>query len=467
MTEPTRRIAAAALALAALAAAAPDPAPAQPAAGGDDGFALPPIAFDTFTLENGLRFLVSEDRSAPVVAVNVWYDVGSGHEPPGRSGFAHLFEHLMFEETENLEDGEIDRLITQAGGSYNGTTNEYRTAYFEVLPSNRVNLALWIEAERMARLRVTPETFRNQREVVKEERRLRYDNQPYVNAQVTLDTMVMRDYPPYRHTVIGSMEDLDAATADDAREFYERFYVPNNATVVVAGDVPTAQVRELAEEYFGPIPRGADPDPLPPPPPLPRTDGERRRVVPDPLANTPLYVAGFAIPPHDHPDTYPLTLLSSVFSEGESSRLHRRLVKEEAAALVVVSALDSRLGPGIFFFGGLPNQGVAVGRIEALVDEEIEKLKAEGVTERELRKAKNQLRARLVRGRLEVREKASQLQHYRLLHGDPSQINRELEDFGRVTVDDIRRVARAYLTEANRAVVIAEPAGAGAGEEGR
>lgn len=424
----------------------------------------PPVAFDTFRLANGLLFVVHEDHSTPIVTVNVWYDVGSAHEPAGRSGFAHLFEHMLFQETDNLDKGEFAELIRGAGGSYNGTTNNDRTAYFESLPSSRLNLALWLEAERMVRLQVTGENFEREREVVKEERRLGVENRPYGEAFETLDTLVS-DWPPYDHTVIGSMGDLNAASPEDVLEFYRRFYVPNNATVVVAGDVTVAQVREFADQYFAGIPRGSDPDALPPLPAVPRTDGERRRTLEDKLANTPLYMAGFNVPPHDHADTYALQLLSSLFSQGESSRLFQRLVKEEKAALTVFSAMDTRVGPSSFFFAALPNQGVDIERIEALVNGEVEKLQAEGISARELDKAKNQLRAGQIMGRQTVFSRAESLHHYRRYHGDVAEINTDLPRYMAVTANDIRRVARTYLVPANRTVIIAVP-GKQASEDG-
>jgi len=419
--------------------------------------AAPRVPFDTFTLANGLRVIVHEDRSTPIVAVNVWYDVGSAHEPPGRSGFAHLFEHMLFQETENLEKGEFDRLLDEAGGQNNGTTNQDRTAYFEWLPSNRVNLALWLEAERMARLRVTPENFAREREVVKEERRLRVDNQPYGVAFLTLDTLASH-WPPYRHTVIGSMDDLNAATADDVLDFYRRYYVPNNATVVVAGAVSTAQVRALAEEYFGAIPRGPEKPPLPPIPPTPRTDGERRATLEDRLANTPLFLAAFNIPPHRHPDTRALDLLAAILSRGQSSRLFQRLVKDERAALNVFVYLDSRVGPGLLVVQAIPNQGVELARIEALVWEELEKVKTGGVTARELEKAKNQIRASQILGRQTVFGKSQAFHHYRLYHGATAEIDTDLDHYAAVTAEEIQRVARTYLVPANRTVLHVRPA---------
>ena len=418
---------------------------------------VPPIPIDTFTLANGLHVVVSPDPSTPVVAVNMWYNVGSAHEEEGRSGFAHLFEHMLFEETENLEDGEMDRLVSQAGGVYNGTTNTDRTAYYEVLPSNRVNLAFWLHAERMGRLVVSAANFENQREVVKEERRMRVDNQPYVSAQLTQDTL-SQDYEPYRHTVIGSMEDLDAAQVEDVQAFYRVHYVPNNAVLTVAGDVTVDQVRELAEEYFGDIPRGPDPEPLPPPPSLPRTDGERRAEVSDPLAQLPLVWMTYGIPPASHPDQDALSVLAQIFSTGESSRLHRRLVNEEEAALAFIANADRRVGPGGMIFGALPNQGVAIETLEGLIQEEIARLQDGGVTERELAKAKNQLRAQAVGARSTVQSKAELLQSFQLFYGSAFEANRALDRLEAVTADDVVRVARTYLVPENRTVVIARPA---------
>ena len=445
------RIRAGSAALAALLAlAAPRPALGQGA------FTLPPIPIDTFTLANGLRVIVSEDHSAPLVAVSVWYHVGSAHEAPGRSGFAHLFEHMLFEETENLSDGVLDQLITQAGGDLNGTTSTDRTAYFETLPANQVELALWADADRMDRLRVTERGFETQREVVKEERRLRIDNQPYANAELALDTLAT-DWLPYRHTTIGTMDDLEAATAADALEFYERYYVPNNAVLAVVGDVTTAQVREMVQKHFGSIPRGPDVPELPPVPATPRTDGERRVVMPDPMAQLPRVWMAYSVPPANHRDSYALALLASIFGNGESSRLQRRLVQEEQAALDVSARLERQQGPGLFTFGAIPNLGVEVTRLEALIDEEIAELIADGVTERELQKARNQRRAGEVASRLQVMSKGDLLQQATLRFGTPFRANDEYARYEQVTREDVQRVARTYLTTANRTVVVAEP----------
>lgn len=428
-----------------------------PGGGTAQAVVVPPLPIDTFTLSNGLRVMVSPDHSTPVVAVSMWYNVGSAHEAPGRSGFAHLFEHMLFEETENLADGEMDLLVSRAGGIYNGTTDTDRTAYFEVLPSNRVNLALWLHAERMGRLVVSEENFENQREVVKEERRQRVENQPYAVAQLTRDTL-SQDYAPYRHTVIGSMDDLDAARVDDVRAFYRRHYSPNNAVLAVVGDVTTDQVRALAGEFLGSIPPGPDPDPLPGFPTTPRRDGERSAVVDDPLAQLPLLTLSYGTPPGSHPDHDALSVLAQIFSTGESSRLYQRLVNREEAAVAFIADVDRRVGPGTLFFAALPNQGFEVDALRALMDDEIARLQRDGVTERELAKALNQIRSQAVAARSTVENKAALLQSYNLLYGNPFEANRDLDRLQSVTAEDVRRVARTYLVSENRTVVVARPA---------
>lgn len=438
----------------AVAAWVASPVHAQP---GLEDLTIPAIPLDTFSLANGLRVIVSEDHSTPVVAVEMWYRVGSAREPEGRSGFAHFFEHMAFEDTEHMAEGEFARLIHRAGGVYNGATDTDRTAFSEVLPSNRVNLALWSHAERMARLRISADDFETQRRVVQEERRLRVDNQPYAGSQLSVDTVAFRDYLPYRHPVIGSMADLEAASVDDAREFYGRFYSPNNAVLAVVGDVSTADVRKMVETYFGDIPRGVELPPLPPAPEAPRVDGERRRIEPAPLAQVPLVWMAYNVPPADHVDHYALTLVSQVLSVGESSRLRRRLITESGAALDVTAQVDRRRGPGIFLIGGVPNQGRDVAEVERLITEEIERIAVEGVTPAELAAARNQVYTGAVTQRLTVQGKAQLLQTYALYSDSAFRVNEDLRRFDDVTPDDVRRVTARYLVDSNRTVVIAQP----------
>ncbi|MGQ0814110.1 MAG: M16 family metallopeptidase [Gemmatimonadota bacterium] len=417
----------------------------------------PKTNYQTFTMENGLRFIVHEDHSTPIVAVNVYYDVGSAHEEAGRSGFAHLFEHMLFQETENLAKGDFDKYLSGAGATLNGTTNTDRTLYFEVVPSNRVNLALWLEAERMARLKVTEDNFKREREVVKEERRLRIDNAPYGNGFLMLDTL-HTDYKPYRHTVIGTMDDLNAATVADVTAFYRKYYVPNNATITLAGDITLDQAKKLAQEYFGPIKKGAEVATLPPAAPAPRTDGERRQTLEDKLASVPLLFVAYNVPEHKEDDTYALQLLAAILGTGESSRLNQALVKEAKVANFAGAFLSSRLRGGFLGFQAQPTQGNDVSKVESLLYEQVDKIKNEGINPQELAKAKRQFIAGAIMGRQTVMSKAEALQHARFMHGDIESINTDLDNYSAVTADDIRRVAQKYLNPANRTVVTVVPA---------
>lgn len=416
----------------------------------------PKTNYQTFMLENGLQFIVHEDHSTPIVAVNVYYDVGSAHEEDGRSGFAHLFEHMLFQETENLDKGDFDKYLSSAGANVNGTTNTDRTFYFEVVPSNRINLALWLEAERMARLKVTAENFAREREVVKEERRMRIDNAPYGNGFLMLDTL-HTDYKPYRHTVIGTMTDLDAATAEDVLSFYKRYYVPNNATITLAGDITLEQAKKYAQEYFGALKKGADVAPLPPAAAAPRTDGERRQVLEDKLASVPLLFAAYNVPQHDDADTYALQLLSSLLGQGESSRLNQALVKDAKVANFASAFVSSRLRGGYLGFQAQPTQGNDVAKLESLLWEQVEKIRSEGVSAEELAKAKRRFLAGAIMGRQTVMAKADALQHARFMHNDLSTVDTDLDNYSAVTAEDIRRVAQKYLVPANRTVVTVVP----------
>jgi predicted Zn-dependent peptidase len=412
------------------------------------------INYKEYKLDNGLRVILSEDHSVPAVAVDVWYHVGSAYEEEGKSGFAHLFEHMMFQGSENVGKREHGEYVQRAGGNNNGSTTQDRTNYYETLPSNRLNLGLWLEADRMRSLAVTNENFENQRDVVKEERRQRVDNQPYSNAFLASDTMAY-DYVPYQHTVIGRMVDLDAATVDDAAAFYKRYYTPNNAVLVVVGDIDPKKTMKMVEEYFGDIPRGPDVEPIsgvePP------HAAERRAVIDDKNANVPAIFASYTIPNSTSDDIPALELLGKILTDGEASRMHNRLVKEEKAAVVVFGGADIRKGPGLFRFVAAANVGVDITKCEELMFAEIEKLKAEGIEAKELEKAKVQFKADFVRGRQDVLGKAETIHDYLYFDGDLSQMNADIDRYMAVTNDDIMRVAKTYFIENNRTVVIAQP----------
>ncbi len=412
------------------------------------------IDYKEYELDNGLRVILSVDKSVPIVAVNVWYHVGSGYEEEGRSGFAHLFEHMMFQGSENVGKTEHMNFVQRAGGNNNGSTTQDRTNYFEVLPANRLNLALWLEADRMRSLAITTENFENQRDVVKEERLQRVDNQPYGAAFLTADTLSY-NFKPYRHTVIGKMVDLDAAEVEDVQAFFDKYYNPNNAVLVVVGDINYKKAMKMVEEYFGDIPRGPDVEPLtgvePP------HDGERRKVIEDANANVPAVFAAFTIPNSLHEDMPALELLGKILTDGESSRMYRRLVKEEEAAVVVFGGVDVRKGPSLFRFITASNVGVEIETCESLMFEEIEKIKKEGISAAELEKAKVQFKSDFITGRQTVLNKAEEIQRYVYFSSELSEINTDIENYMSVTQEDIIRVANTYLIEKNRTVVIAMP----------
>jgi zinc protease len=449
MPAPSRLLASALLAVGLLAA----PALAQDARPAGE------VPFEQYELENGLRVILSPDPTATAVAVNVWYDVGSRHERPGRSGFGHLFEHLMFEGSENVPRGEHSQLISRAGGSSNASITEDRTNYFQTLPPDRYNLGLWLESERMRGLRITEESLRREVEVVKEERRLRIDNQPYGTSQ--LDAFYYAPYDPetcfaYAHSVIGSMDDLNAAELGDVQDFFDLYYAPNNATLTVVGLFDADEARALIDEYFSGIPRGTEPPSVACETPFRHLP--TRRTIEDTNAQLPAFWASYGGVSAGHEDSYALALLAAVLGQGESSRLHRRLVKEEGAALASGTFGVFRRGPGLVLVQAIANQGVDADRLGELLDEEIERVRTGGVTAEELERAKSRYRANAVLGRQTVMGRAEALQWHNHFLGDPGAMASEMERTMAVTRADVQRVAQRYLDPQNRAVIITQPA---------
>jgi zinc protease len=408
--------------------------------------------------------ILAPDQSATTVAVNVWYDAGSRREPPGRSGFAHLFEHLMFEGSENLEPGAHSTLVTQAGGSLNAYLIVDNTSFFETLPPNRYNLGLWLEAERMRNLVVTEANLRREIEVVKEERRLSFENSPYGMSRLQAWFYLPFDSTScfgYAHSQIGSPEDLDAATLDDVRHFFETYYVPNNATLTVAGSFQPAEARPLITEFFGGIPRGPRPPEVACVEPFRRLP--LRRSLEDENATLPGVMYSYGGVPARHADAEALNLLVSILSDGQSSRFNQRLVREEQVALQATGFTWERLGPGLIWIFAVANQGVGIERVEALLDEVVERVRREGVTPEELEKARNNYRASNIRERQTANGTAEALQWSNHYLGDPRLVDERMERLMRVTLEDVRRVANAYLIPENRAVVVTTPAARGGG----
>ncbi len=420
--------------------------------------------FQDYTLDNGLRVLLLEDHSAPVVTVDIWYNVGSRNERVGRSGFAHLFEHMMFQGSENVGKGEHGQMITRVGGVRNGSTNEGRTNYYQTVPANRMNLALWLEADRMRSLAITEENFDNQREVVKEERRLRIDNQPYIPAVLDGTTLMFdsTDCFAYAHQPIGSMEDLNAAVVGDVQEFFNLYYTPNNATMAVVGDFDPAEAKNLIEQYFGDIPRGENPPPVSCS--FDYNAGAETREWEDEHANLPAVLVAYRVPPHSDPDTRPLDLLGTILGGGESSRLNRAMVREAKTALQAGMQQNSRRGPGMIVAVAIANQGVDAATLQQQLTEQVARIVEEGVTEQELEKARNDFKASFVFGSQTTMQMAERLLHYAHYHDSMDEIESDLDEYMKVTTDDIRRVAAEYLVPENSyAIVIVPQPAAGEG----
>jgi predicted Zn-dependent peptidase len=410
------------------------------------------IRTEGYTLPNGLSVVLAEDHSAQVVAVDVWYDVGSRNERAGRSGFAHLFEHMMFQGSAHVKKGEHMQLLERAGATFNGSTAEDRTNYFQAVPSNRLNLALWLEADRMRSLAVTDTNFDNQREAVKEERRLRVDNPPYTRVfyEETYGAFDSTGCFAYAHSVIGSMDDLNAAKTADVKAFFDLYYAPNNATLVITGDFQPAEAKRLVEQYFGDIPRGQTPPAVRCEQPF--NTGQKRKHVLDAKANLPAVAHVYRVPAYDHADMPALELLATILGQGESSRLNRVLARDTKAAASAQSLLNPfgpRRGPGIFLFFTIANQGVGTDSLDRLLAGEIARVGREGVTAAELTKAQNAYRSNLILQRQTALSTAEALHTAKTFLGSPDAVNGMLDRYMRVTADDIRRVAEKYLRPDN------------------
>ncbi|HEX6185559.1 MAG TPA: pitrilysin family protein [Pyrinomonadaceae bacterium] len=416
---------------------------------------LPQIGVERYTLANGLRVVLSEDHSVPVVSVAVYYDVGSRNEREGRTGFAHLFEHMMFQGSENVPKAGHFQYVFNNGGTMNGTTSSERTNYFETLPSSQLPLALWLESDRMRSLKVTQENLDNQREAVKEEKRLSYDNRPYSSAFLRLNELVYRN-PRNAHSTIGSMEDLDAATVEDVQEFFRVYYAPNNAVLTVCGDFDPAEARALVERYFATIPSQA------PPPPVdvsePEEVASRGEVYRDPFAQLPAIMLGWKAPARRTPEFYPLSLGSDLLLDGDSSRLYQRLVKDEESVVGIQGGLGERRGPSTLYIFAIPKPGHTTEAIRATIREEVERLGTEGPSPEEMEKLRNTLLNDAVRSRQSTLYRAQRLAEYTLYDGDPTLLNTELTRYLAVTPEEIRAAVGKYLLTDNHSVIEVVPA---------
>jgi predicted Zn-dependent peptidase len=404
--------------------------------------AVKPIQFTQFTLPNGLHVILHENHQAPVVSTYVLYHVGSKNERPDRTGFAHFFEHLMFEGSENIGRGRIDKLISGAGGNLNASTSFDQTDYYFNLPSNQLELALWIESERMLHAKVDETGVETQRQVVKEERRRGVDNQPYGTLFENLAALVFKG-TPYAWTPIGSAQYIDEAKIEEFRDFYKTYYLPNNATLAIAGDLDLEKTKALVEKYFAPIPQG----PTPPRPKIawtPKIPAAKQDVTKD---NTPLPATlhAWRAVPETHRDAYALEMLGSVLSQGRSSRLYRRLVDEQqiAQAVDAFAFLQEKAGLIGVFTTGL--RGVALETLDAAITAEIQAVREKGVTEAEFQKVRNQQEAEFATAFGTMSSRAKNLARYHVFFGDANLINTELDRYLKVQRADLQRVAKEYL----------------------
>lgn len=412
------------------------------------------IAFKDITLSNGLRVLLVEDPSAPTYSISITYNVGSRDEPPGRTGFAHLFEHMLFQGSENVGKGEHFILVQNNGGTANGTTSADRTNYFQTLPANQLELGIFLEADRMRAPAITQANFDNQRLTVQEERRQVYDNRPYGRTYEAVIALAYDNFA-YKHSTIGSMEDLNAASIADAEEFFRNYYAPNNAVLSLVGSFKTQEALALIKKYFEPIP--ARPRPSPPDMTEPEQPAERRRIIEDDFAQTPRLDMVYKIPPGNTPDWYALDFLGHVLSNGASSRLYQKLVKDQELVQSVYADAQERRGPSLFWFSFMVRPNTDLGALERSLAEEIERLKNETVAEEELKKVKMQLRRQRAQQLYSTRSRANALGHFAVYYDDPGLINGVWRQYESITAADLQRVTRRYFTENNRTVVTTMP----------
>jgi zinc protease len=414
----------------------------------------PRLEYQLTTLSNGLTVVLEEDHSTPIVHVNLTYHVGSKNERPGRTGFAHLFEHMMFKGSRNvLPDGHTS-LISSVGGEANAYTTEDETVFWETLPAQYLPLALWLEADRMATLRVDEDTFKGEREVVKEERRMRVDNQPFGRLNEIIYDQAFTTHP-YKHPTIGSMEDLEAASIEDVRDFYRTYYVPNNATLVLVGDFDSVQALQLVSQYLGRVPKSDRPVPrdIPQEPPQ---EHEKRVALEQPWP-LPVVVVAYHITYDGHPDSYPLHIADKVLSDGDSSRIYKTLVYQDQLAVAAFGEANLIEDPNLFYAVAILQPGRTPSEaVDALIAE-FDRLKTEPISDRELERTKNQFARDYILMRESDQDKALQLSHAVVIHDDITTADGEFDIFQHVTAADVQRVARTYFRPENRIVLTILP----------
>ena len=419
----------------------------------------PKLNYQITTLDNGLTVVLSEDHSTPITHVEMWYQVGSKNERPGRTGFAHLFEHLMFKGSKNVKSDQHLTLISQVGGDGNAYTTEDSTVFLQTVPSQYLPLVLWVEADRMATLRIDQRTLNAEREVVKEERRWRYESEPFgLLSEIIYDHAF--SVHPYKHTAIGSMRDLEAASIEDVREFYDTYYVPENATLVIVGDINPENTMQMIEHYIGRVPKARRDVPRE----IPREPAQQanRRVTVE-ADNWPLpaVVVAHHITYDGHPDAYPLHIASKVLSDGQSSRIFRRLVYDQQLAVSAFGQGNIIEDPNLFYAVAIVSPGQRPADVEAALIEELERLKREPVSNEELQRTKNQFARDYIIGRITNSQKAAHLAHAAVIHDDITTADGEFDVFMNVSKEDVQRVAQTYFTDTSRLVLTILPRGTG------
>ena len=414
------------------------------------------IQFEKYTLPNGLTVILHQDRTAPVVAVTTLYHVGSKNEDTGRTGFAHFFEHLLFEGSENIKRGEFDKYVTNAGGALNANTSQDRTFYYELLPSNQLELGLWLESERMMHAKIEEIGVNTQREVVKEEKRQRIDNQPYGTI---LMEVLKRAYKvhPYRWAPIGSMEHLNAAQLSEFIDFYKTYYVPNNCVLSIAGDIDITKTKQLIQAYFGEIPKGSKPIERPNVT-EPALGAEVRDVIEDNI-QLPAVIQAYRAPKQGSDEYYAFNVLSTLLSGGESSRMNKILVDDKEMAVAAFAIPFFNEDAGLFINYALPNMGFTPEALESAMDSIINDLKVTPVSANEFQKVQNQIESEFVSSNSTMAGIAESLANYQVYFGDADLINTELAKYKKVTREDLMNVAKKYLNKDNRVVLYYVPKG--------
>jgi predicted Zn-dependent peptidase len=408
------------------------------------------IEFTEFDLDNGLHVILHQDNSTPIVAVSILYHVGSKNEDPERTGFAHFFEHLLFEGSENIERGQFDKLLTAAGAVNNANTSFDRTFYYEILPSNQLELGLYLESERLMHAKIDEVGVETQREVVKEEKRQRIDNQPYGTF---LQEILAHAYTvhPYKWAPIGSMEHLNSAKLEEFMDFYRTFYVPQNATLSIAGDISIDETKKLVELYFADIPKGKNEIPRPTVV-EPKQTAEVRDIIYDNI-QLPAVMQAYHMPAQGTEDYYAINMLTTLLSDGQSSRFYKEIVDNQQKAVQIAAIPLAAEDPGLFIAYGFANMGVNPEDLEESMNVEVEKVKNELISEREFQKVRNQIENDFVLGNSSVVGIAESLADYHVYFGDADLINTEIDNYMKVTREDIMNVAKKYLNKENRVVL--------------